>query len=768
LKQRASKGLWLGACLWAGAWLEVGAIGAAAQTATSEPGQAASAPAPAPSQEAKPRFRAARTEIPVKVDGALEDAAWQGPPSFEMAYETNPGDNTPAPVRTEVWLAYDANHFYAAFRAHDPRPAEIRARWTDRDRAFQDDFVGVVLDPFNDEVRGFEFFANPLGVQMDLMQNDVTGSEDDSWDALWFSAGRIDEQGYTVEIAIPISSLRFPRTAGEMTWGFDSVRIYPRDQRYRLGLNKLPRGSNCYLCKIAKLDGISGITPSRNIELAPTVTSSRTDEREGFLTGDLKSGESEAEAGISARWGVTPNMTLNAAINPDFSQVEADVAQLDVNTQFALSYPEKRPFFLEGADLFETRLNAVYSRNIADPEWGLKLTGKEGKNAIGVIVAQDRRTNLLLPSSQFSRGASFDEGNLATILRYRRDLRNQSTLGFLYTGREGNDYSNRVAGVDSFLRLSGNQAFRVEALGSTTRYPAALAANQGLPEEDLSGHALRLGYRKDNERWTGNVVYVDIADRFRADLGFIPQVGYRGLEGVLERSWYPKDRPITRLTLGSDGGRREDRDGGLLSRNANFYVWGNGPMQTFLFLRKGFGDRAFAGRTFADDSWGFFAEGRPSKIFGFTLDGRFGDRVDFANRRQGKENFLAPGLRFDLGRHLRLTADVARSDFSVSSGPLFVADLAQVRATYQFNTRTFVRLVSIYEEVRRHPERYTFPVTRRDQGLANQLLFSYKINPQTVLFAGYSDNHFADGFQAVDLKQQSRTFFFKLGYAWLV
>src|SRR5581483_3708492 len=235
------------------------------------------------------------------------------------------GDSVPATARTEMWLTYDHHALYVAVRAQDPQPRQVLARLRDRDNAFQDDFVGVVLDTFDDEHRAFEFFVNPLGVQMDLTQNDVTNNEDSSWDAIWDSAGRLTATGYEVEMAIPFSSLRFPRTAGPQVWGIDAVRIWPRDQRRKLELVPIDRGHNCTLCQEAKLVGLEGIAPGRNVELDPTVTSESTGVRGDD---DRFARRDKVDPGITARWGLTPGVTLNAAVNPDFSQVEADAAQL--------------------------------------------------------------------------------------------------------------------------------------------------------------------------------------------------------------------------------------------------------------------------------------------------------------------------------------------------------------------------------------------------------------------------------------------------------
>ena len=225
----------------------------------------------------------------------------------------------------------------------------------------------------------------------------------------------------------------------------------------------------------------------------------------------------DTEAGLSGRWGVTPNVTLSGTVNPDFSQVEADVAQLEVNTRFALFFPEKRPFFLEGADFYTTPLQAVFTRTVADPAWGAKLTGKEGKNAFGVFFARDRQTNLLLPSNQGSRLAFLDDDVTSSVFRYRRDVGANSTLGVLYTGRDGSDYSNDVYGLDGFLRFNSSNALRFQYLRSDTSYPGG----SGLGD-DLTGDGWLLQYDYLTRNWVATIPHTDLAEDFRADYGLHP------------------------------------------------------------------------------------------------------------------------------------------------------------------------------------------------------------------------------------------------------
>ena len=245
-------------------------------------------------------------------------------------------------------------NIYFLFIANDHSPEEIRANIADRDTAFRDDFVGFFLDTFNDERRAYEIFVNPMGVQHDGIYNEVGSTQEDfSWDAIWKSAAKITEYGYVVEIAFPFNQLRFSRTDGEQTWGFLPLRAYPRSSRHMIASWDLDPDSNSTLSQTMKIIGFEGIKPGKNIEVSPTVTASSHVERTDFPDGDFGDTENKSDVGVTARWGITPNITAQLAVNPDFSQVEADAVQLNINERFALQYQEKRPFFMEGMDIFD-------------------------------------------------------------------------------------------------------------------------------------------------------------------------------------------------------------------------------------------------------------------------------------------------------------------------------------------------------------------------------------------------------------------------------
>ncbi len=719
-----------------------------------------------PPRSERPAYRVERATSPITVDGVLDEVAWQQATMVELKYETRPKENLPPDVKTETFLTYDGDFLYVGFRAHDPDPSAIRAHLLDRDKAFNDDFVGIVLDTFNDERRAFEFFVNPLGVQMDMFQDDVSGNEDETWDAIWHSAGKINATGYAVEIAIPWSSLRFPRTEGDQTWGFDALRFYPRSQRARISSHPLDRNISCYLCQESKMTGFSGVTPGKNLELAPTATASRTDRRDDFPRGSFSEGDVESELGLTAKWGITPNLTLNAAVNPDFSQVEADAAQLDVNNQFALFFPEKRPFFLEGADFFDTPFDAVFTRNVADPAWGVKLTGKEGKNGLGVFASRDDRTNLLFPGSNGSRATTLDFETSDAVLRYRRDLGSSSALGVLLTGREGDGYQNHLAGIDGRYLLGGASSFRAQFLTSRTEYPGSVREQFNQPAGTLEDDAYWLSYDYNARNWFGYGRYEDVGRDFRADMGFMPRVDYTFRLAGGGHIWHLNQHGFTRAELGADWDRREDQRGQLLEEELEGWVELNGPLQSYMEAYVGRRDRFFNGVTFDETFASTYAEVQPTGDFFLSLFARVADEIDFVNTQAGDLLQFEPTVRYNLGLHLRTVLTHIYQKLDVEGGNLFTANLTQLTTVYQFNVRTFLRAILQYTDIDRTPALYTAAeVDEHTEALFSQLLFSYKLNPQTVLFVGYSDNSLGD--QRVDLTRTDRTLFLKIGYAWV-
>lgn len=719
----------------------------------------------------RPHYEISKARSPVKVDAVLDDEAWSASLQIDLPYEVMPGENTPAPVRTDCFVTYDENNFYVGFRAHDPDPSKIRARLADRDTPWRDDFVGFMFDPFNDERRGFEIFVNPLGVQMDLSRNDVGSGdpEDATWDAIWESAGRITDDGYIVEIALPFSSLRFPRANGSQTWGFMAFRAYPRNVRHQILSVPGNRNVNCFFCRAAKISGFEGITPGRNIEFDPTWTTLRTDTLETSPGSSMLSGDPDTDIGLSGRWGITTNLSLNVALNPDFSQVEADAAQLDVNNRFTLFYPEKRPFFLEGADLFVMPLQTVHTRSVVDPSVGLKLTGKEGGNAIGVYVTRDEENTLIFPSNQESDDTSLDQDVTSGVFRYRRDVGRNSTIGSFLTAREGDEYHNRVYGLDGHLRFSSRDQLGYQVLGSNTTYPDEIIDDFDQPRGTLNGYGLSATYVHSRRNFNIWSEFEDLSSNLRVDAGFVPRVDTRETEiGANYVFWGGAERWFSILDFGVEIERITDHDGRLTDRNIMFFSNYNGPMQSYFGFDVRRKKEFYDGTTYdLTTSW-FHLNLQPTGQFEFWFTGNVGDAIDYDNSRPAKMLWGGPGMRYYFGRHLQVMYDNTLQELTVDGERLFLVNLNELRVVYQFNVQTYVRAILQYEDISRNVDLYDpdDEVEADSRELFSQLLFSYKINPQTVLFIGYSDNH--DNEERGNLTMKDRTFFFKLGYAWVL
>ncbi len=705
----------------------------------------------------------------IRVDGALDEEAWARAAVIPLLFEWTPGDNVPPPVATECLVTYGTDRIYIGFRAYDPAPAKIRAHLMDRDATdalIRDDHIVVFLDPFNDERRGFQFRVNPLGVQADAMFSELEGYEDFSWDAIWDSAGRIGPDGYTIEMAIPFAQLRFPSSEAPATWGFGAERSWPRDVRHRITSHRRDRSIACLLCQLNGLDGLRGMTAGRNLELDPTLTARRTDLRAAPPAGPMDAGPVTADPGLSLRWSPTPNLALNAAANPDFSQVEADVAQLDVNTRFALYYPEKRPFFLEGADVFLTPIQAVFTRTVADPAGGVKFTGKAGRNAFGFFGTYDRINNLLLPSNQGTTFAFLDDDVTAGVFRYRRDVGRSSTVGALYAGRSGDGYFNHVAGADAFLRFSPTTSFSLQYLHSETGDPASVAALAGRTERRSGGDAAYATMLHMSRGWTAFLTGGLLTKGFRADSGFLPQVDVRSVQAQVQRNFW--GRPggwFDRLGIGFSGERSDSMDGRLTGQSTDLTLYYQGVLQTRVQASAGAAREYYLGRIYDLARAIVRAETKPVGGFAFILNGRIGDTVDYANARKSAGLTVSPGLELDFGRHVSLGLSESFERLAWRGDDVYRINLTQIRLVYNFSVRTFLRVIVQYRDLARDPSLYTVPVAATTKTVFSQVLFSYKLNPQTVLFLGYSDDYL--GSERADLARTGRTFFFKIGYAWL-
>jgi len=708
-----------------------------------------------------------RTNQEISIDGVLDDLAWTNATQINIDIETNPGENRPARVKTIAYLIEDGESLFVAFDASDPDPAAIRAYLRDRDSAWNDDFVGIVLDTYNDGRRAFEFFANPLGVQMDLTNDDVNQNEDDSWNAIWNSAGRINGTGYVVEMQIPLSQLRFPHVDGKQTWGIDLLRFYPRENRYRFSNNVQDRNINCYLCQFDKIEGLEGAKPSKDLEVVPTLTASKDDTTDDPGNVPLTNGDAEAEVGVSIRWGVTPDTTVNLAINPDFSQIEADVPQLAVNNQFALFFPETRPFYLEGADYFSTPIDAVFTRTVADPAVAAKLTGKRGENTFGFFASQDEITNLLFPGPFGSDATSLEQKNTAVVGRYSRGFGESSSVGALFTGRKGSEYHNYVGGLDMRWRISDQHNLRLQYLRSETEYQEETAIEFDQPLGAFDGDSGIARYEYDSRNWFAYAQHKQLSSGFRADSGFVPQVDFNQQELGLSRTWYGEEEDwYNRIRINGEWDIAHDEQGRMLEREIEAYVLVGGPLQSWFEVGGSSRDALFDDILFKEEKISLYTQLAPKGGLDLGIWVQWGDQIDFANSRLGDEVLIEPFVNWNINRNLLLRFRGSMVRLDSKEGPnIFDAQLYDVRLTWQFNVRSYLRFTAQYQDVKKNPDEYIDPVDTRSRNVGRQLLYSYKLNPQTVFFLGYSDQLIED--DDIDtLTTTDRTWFMKIGYAW--
>ena len=615
-----------------------------------------------PKEKASP-IKVARVATPPVIDGKLDDAIWQQATVFKDFLQVQPGDNIAPTQPTEAYLAYDAKTLYLAFRAFD-EPDKIRATVAKRDDIFNDDFVGVYLDTFNDQRRAYEFLFNPFGIQADatVIESGNGNNEDFSVDVVLESKGVMDDKGFTVEVAIPFKSLRYEAGAGKL-WG---IHIFRRIQRANRELDSwmpLSRDNSSNLNQAGHITGLEGISTERTLEIIPTLTLSEAGER--VDAADFRNNPLKFEPGVSIKYSFSPNLTLDAAINPDFAQVEADQLLVTTNQRFPLFFEERRPFFLEGKDIFNAILDNVYTRRIADPDYALKLTGKKSKTIFGALFAvdaqpgkytQDERIDILskrrrcLNAVALNRNRNtgecrgderfFDKKAYDFIGRIRRDIGAQSSIGIQATSRTFIERRNHLAGVDGLFRLDDKTKVSFHAAGSMSR--------GFFYDPDQNRNIYRngngLGYAAIYEYSPRNGVFVISAvgrsRDYRSDLGFTRRANTNAIEAFGRKSSEPNAKAtLISWNVGTNNSLRYDWQGRIQAWNAGARAFFDFKRQTsFGAGFDAYYDRLFEGefgpRRNATQTGGFFGadnersaynksiffggESTPSKKIGFS------------------------------------------------------------------------------------------------------------------------------------------------------
>ena len=705
---------------------------------------------------APPAIQIPRIEHPPKL-ADFEDMRPSGGVSENMLKVTGfiarePADGAPPTQDTDVYLAYDEHNLYAVFICWDKEPNKIRARMTRREDIFSDDSAEIMIDTFNDARRGYTFAANPLGIQWDALWTegsignglpaDFSGF-DQSFDTVWNSEGRLTSQGYMLLMTIPFKSLRFPKTDPQQ-WRIILNRSIPRTNENLFW----PRISNRIQGRFnqaATATGIDHISPARNIQLIPYgLLRGFRDIDDRDPTHPMFSNRTlQPEVGLDAKFILHDSFVLDATINPDFSQIESDQPQITVNQRFAVFFPEKRPFFLENSNYFTSPIDLVFTRNIGHPEFGLRLTGKTGPWAIGILASDDRAPGEALPPSDSHAG----DRATYTVARVSRDILDQSTIGAIYTDREFAGGYNRVGGIDANLKLDQHWRLQGQAVSSATYDVIA-----GTPRLD------GLGYKLDLERIGRKLnlqsQYLDFSPNFETQTGFVNRVDLR--EQLLKASYYWRpegkflisygptlqmfniwDHSGTALDYFAYPGFRVDMTRGTY---VNFHPYGYDdvrlrPIDYSTLSRVTAYPQPFWGID-AGTSWfkefdltAFFVSG-----VGVNFNPAAGQAPKIGHEDQG--NFT---LTFHAAGRLRIDNAYLIEHIRERDSQLTAVTNHIIRSkwNYQFTRNLSARLILQYNAVLSNPD---ISSLSRTKNFNTDFLITYLIHPGTAIYVGYNSD----------------------------
>jgi hypothetical protein len=725
-------------------------------------------PALAQSSQKAETLRITRATGPIKIDGHLSDEGWQPVEPITRWYEVNPGDNTPPTVRNVGRLAYDGQFLYAAFEFEDPNPRAIRAPYSDRDDAGFYDFAGIFLDAGASGRTATMFVVTPRNIQSDSIIDDGSG-EDTAPDFYWESATRVTERGWTLEMRIPFTSLRY-KNADPQTWAIMLYRNYPRDRQYQFLSTRMPRGFNCYVCHANPLEGLEQLPTGSHVVAAPYTSTSSTSRPESGLGSPLRTEPLERRVGLDIKYSPNSDTAVDLTIKPDFSQVESDVAQISANARFALFVPEKRTFFLEGVDLFQTPIQAVYTRTVTAPSWGGRVTGKAaGVRYTALVAKDDGGGSVVLPGAAGSSFAPQDFASTVFVARAKRDI-GRSFIGLLVTDREGQDSAsfNRVIGPDFQWRPNATETISGQWLVSATRTPNRPDLASEWTGQSMTSHAGHLQWGHSTTRFDATASFKDVGEGFRAEAGFVPQVGYRAT--AASAGWTVRPTGfVSKLRTFVNFDRQAGRDGSVIARDVQLGVAMFTGRSGFMQFRYIDDEIRSADRLIGRRQVAFTAQFSPSRLLStITVNGTTGQEIDFANARPGTGTTLNLSATLNPTNHLNLSLNQDQSWVNVddavgTSRQLFIARVSRVRGTYTFTSRLFVRGTAQYVSTKRDQSLYSFSTLAKSGSLSGQVLLAYKLNWQSVMFVGYGDDRMLsmqDRFEKVD-----RQFFVKFSYA---
>ncbi len=717
-------------------------------------------------------IRAVRIHRDIDLTGKLTDPHWKLAQRVHLDYEIQPGNNTPAPQKTTVMVLYNSRYIYFGYDCHDTEPSKIRAHVTQRDNAFDDDFVGVIMDTYDDHQRAYEVFENPFGVQMDGLRNG--NNEDMSFDMIWRSRAAINDSGYTAEMAIPFASLRFPAEKIQ-NWGIEFIRNLPRESRIQISWVKLNLNNPCLLCQMGTLEGLKGLQSTGSTEVLPyamALESGNINDNSNPTSG-FSNGPVQGRFGVGMKFVPNPTLSLEGVVNPDFSQVESDAAQISVNNTFALFYPEKRPFFMDGSDIFSTLIQAYYSRTINDPIAAAKVVEKTGPLSIAYLGAEDRNSPFIVAGEEGS--VADNNGNNAflspfrsfsNILRARYNFGLNSYVGALATTRNFTRAHNYVGGLDWSLFFDNSYTFDGQFLFSNTRelndtnlvsdpsYFGNTRFTKAFDGQEYDGTGFLARFRRLARTYSFSLTYTDYSPTFQAQDGYVYSNDLRMLDMIHSLEFYPNDGLLDNWGVDMESALQFDYQGARKHEYIipDFYL--NLISQTNIYVsymlvnNEMFNSANFTGV----NRWNFSLYSVPTSSISLSLNaavGRFIYRADPPAIGRGHD--ISAELIVKPTDKLSVTFDYSRSRLSniVSGQLLFDGYIARLVGIYQFNTKLFVRLIGQYDEFQKEFE--------------IDPLFSYKLNAFTIFYAG--STHSLQGYgEPYGFVQTGREFFIKLQY----
>jgi len=696
------------------------------------------------------------------LDGQLDEAIWQKAQHFPLNYIIEPFENNKPMVQTDVYIYESGENLYVGFKAQDPHPEQIRAYLRDRDKVWNDDLVGFKLDTLNTHKLAYHFYVNAKGVQIDSIESGITQRYNDNWDAVWQAKTAISAQGFTAEFIIPLSQLNFADDTGIKHWSAEFMRFYPREVSYKISNVSQDRENNCSLCQMQPISGFKAAKQSTNMVFVPSIVMGKNKQR-NLSTQENWHSESDVEVGADFSWNISSDSLLSATINPDFSQIELDNAPLNINSNFSLYLPEKRRFFLENHNYFDSLYNLVYTRNILSPDLGVKYTQRSGNSTFAALASDDESTRLLIPGNLNSTLVNIDEKTINTALRYRYDFSDDSSLGVTNTIRESENYHNYVFSIDGRLRFNESTFLDAQLLSSNTEYPtdfykkvcfkcdneSSLRVNNN---DELTDIAWQVNFSHTKRNWWLSAYHKYKGEDFRADLGFVSKIDNQESQIRSGYVHYPES-PIwnkVEFWLGVD--KETNINNELISDNAEIQLNLNGVMQSR--ISTGIGKQTKVGLRFdpniiniTDNSSQFdidfsFIYGEIRPIANFYISNLLlkSDAVDYANNRKGEKVQLLPIIQWDVNEAVNIRLEHTYEKMKAANEDLYSANLSDVRVNYQFNRVSKIRLSVVYNNVVFNPSNYTFDIDKKSKSLGSQLVYSYRFDALSAFYFGLSSN----------------------------